>query len=88
MSDGDESRGIGIYANYLVVGHNAFEFVLDLGQLYQGGGDPQIHTRIVTAPVYAKAMLATLNSSVAQFESQYGPIQDSKDPQDPKDPQE
>ncbi len=58
----------GKYVNYFKVGHNAFEFVLDFGQSYLESEDPQIHTRIVTSPAYAKAFLDTLRESLAQYE--------------------
>ena len=49
----------GRYANYFKIGYNAFEFVIDFGQLYPEGepGDKKarFHTRIITAPVYARA---------------------------------
>jgi hypothetical protein len=70
---------LGIYANYLVVAHNAFEFVLDFGQLYQGDDDPVMHTRVITTPVYAKAMLATLQASIARFEGVLGVISQEED---------
>jgi hypothetical protein len=58
----------GKYVNYFKVGHNAFEFVLDFGQSYLENEAPQIHTRIVTSPAYAKALLETLRESLAQYE--------------------
>jgi Protein of unknown function (DUF3467) len=78
MTERSESNQIGTYANYLVVGHNAFEFVLDFGQVYEGNDVGQMHTRIVTTPVYARAMLETLQASIAQFETNHGPIPDAK----------
>lgn len=61
----------GKYVNYFEVGHNAFEFVLDFGQSYVGSQEPQLHTRIVTSPVYAKAFLETLQESVEQYERSF-----------------
>jgi len=66
-----EPETVGRYANFLVVGHNAFEFVMDFGQLYQGNEEPVMHTRLITTPAYAKAMLDTLRSSIEQFELTY-----------------
>jgi len=57
----------GRYANYFKVGYNAFEFILDFGQFYPEGEEPKMHTRIVTNPVYAKALLETLKESVDQY---------------------
>jgi hypothetical protein len=59
-------------ANYFEVGYNAFEFILDFGQLYSEGEEPQLHTRIITSPAYAKALLETLRESVDQYDRAYG----------------
>ena len=64
----------GKYANYLEVGHNAFEFVLDFGQMYADDKPEQIHTRIVTGPLYAKEFLEVLEESIEQYEEAFGPI--------------
>ena len=62
------SPGEGRYANYFRVGHNAFEFILDFGQFYSEDQEANLHTRIVTSPVYAKALLDTLRESIEQNE--------------------
>jgi hypothetical protein len=64
----------GPYANYVQVGHNAFEFVLDFGQFYPGSGPPWLHTRIITVPFYAKALCELLQESIAQYEQTFGAI--------------
>ncbi|MBA2590965.1 MAG: DUF3467 domain-containing protein [Pseudomonadota bacterium] len=64
----------GRYANYFKIGHNAFEFVLDFAQLFSEGEEPQLHTRIITSPAYAVAMAATLDQSIAEYESKFGAI--------------
>jgi hypothetical protein len=64
----------GKYANYFQVGHNAFEFVVDFGQMYSDGPREQIHTRIVTGPWYAKEFMELLEQSVEQYEEHFGPI--------------
>ena len=61
----------GRYANYIKVGYNAFEFVIDFGQLYSGEGEPNMHTRIITGPAYAKNLLALLKDSIDGFEGQF-----------------
>jgi hypothetical protein len=65
----------GRYAKYFEVGHNAFEFVFDFGQFYAGDQKAQLHTRIITGPVYAKALLETLRGSIDQYEDKHGVIQ-------------
>lgn len=64
----------GRYANYFEVGHNPFEFVLDFGQLFSEG-EKVFHTRIVTSPAYAKALLELLEESIGRYEQKFGPIQ-------------
>lgn len=61
----------GFYANYFEVGHTAFEVVIDFGQRY---ADKQsaCHTRIVTSPVYARALLATLGKSLEEYAARFG----------------
>ncbi len=64
----------GRYANYFKVGQNAFEFLLDFGQFYCESETPRIHTRIITSPTYAKALLEILRESMGQHEQIYGAI--------------
>ena len=70
----DLGRIEGRYANYFKVGHNAVEFVLDFGQFFPDNEQPYLHSRIVTSPVYARALLQTLRSAVAQYEEHFGAI--------------
>jgi hypothetical protein len=71
----DASEREGRYANYFKVGHNAYEFVLDFGQFYPESQHANFHTRIITPPVYAKALLAILEEAIAQYEQTFGAIQ-------------
>ncbi len=41
-----------------------FEVVLVFGQFYEGNLQPQLHTRIVTSPAYAKTLLELLRDSL------------------------
>lgn len=65
------------YANQFEVGYNAFEFLFDFAQDYaDGSGDAaaSAHTRIVTAPAYAKVFLDLLDRSIVDYEAQFGAI--------------
>lgn len=64
----------GRYANLFHVGHNAAEFLIDFGQYFTESRGEQMHTRIVTHPSYAKALLAVLSKSIADYEHTYGSI--------------
>ena len=79
MAQADENpqephRLEGRYANYFKVGHNAFEFVLDFGQYYPENAGAQFHTRIISNPVYTKALFHTLGESLVQYEQMFGAI--------------
>ncbi len=62
------------YANYFKVGYNAFEFLIDFAQDEGGGGgtDPESHTRIITNPKSARALLDLLRQSIEQYDRRYG----------------
>ena len=64
----------GRYANFFKVGHNAFEFVLDAGQFYLGSEEVELYTRIITSPIYAKALLEILRESIERYEQTFGVI--------------
>lgn len=71
---GSRDVAIARYANYFEIGHNAAEFILDFGQAYSTSKDRQRHTRIITSPLYAKALLRLLEQSVERHEQVYGSI--------------
>ncbi len=64
----------GRYANCFKVGHNAVEVLLDFGQFYPESDEEQFHTRIITSPIYAKALLEIIRESLDQYEQTFGPI--------------
>ena len=70
----DNGQPNGQYANYFTVGHNAFEFLFDFGQLHTQGWPVPVHTRIIMTPVYAKSLLGLLQESVDQYEQMFGTI--------------
>jgi hypothetical protein len=64
----------GRYANHFLIGHNAFEVVLQFGQFYEGYSHAVMHTRIVTGPAYAQSLLQLLSRALEEYESRFGPI--------------
>jgi hypothetical protein len=79
MTYADHQRGGGSdlegrYANYFEIGHNAFEFLLDFGQLYCEDLEARMHTRIITNPLYAKALLGVLLQAVREYEGKFGEV--------------
>jgi hypothetical protein len=76
----------GKYTNYLKVGHNAFEFLLDFGQFFvEQQSRVQFHTRLVTTPGYMREFLKIMNQSVEQYESAFGVIAPAPDTKDGHD---
>ncbi len=71
-----ERPPLACYANYFEVGHNAFEFLLDAGQVEPISGDIQLLSRIAVSPVHAKLLAHLLNQSIAQFEQAHQEIPD------------
>lgn len=71
-----ERPPLACYANYFEVGHNAFEFLLDAGQLEPQSGEVQLLSRIAVSPVHAKLLAQLLNQSIDQFERKHQEIPD------------
>jgi len=63
---------VGKYSNYIKVGFNAHEFVIDFGQAYEEEGSVDYHTRVITSPAYMREMLITLGESLADYQESYG----------------
>jgi len=70
--------GASLYVNYFEIGQNPYEFLLELGQYRPGmasePGAILIHTRIATAPSYAKLLSGLLERAVREHEAVNGPI--------------
>ncbi|MGE0642601.1 MAG: DUF3467 domain-containing protein [Nitrospira sp.] len=67
---------VGRYANYFEIGQNAGEVIFDFGQAYSKSHERQVHTRIVTSPPYAKALLRLLEQAIERHEQVYGDIRE------------
>lgn len=65
---------IGRYTNSFDIGHNAFEFIIDCGQFFSEENEVINHTRIITSPVYAAALLQALKSGLQNYKEKYGEI--------------
>jgi len=80
MAKDEDSQQVGSlegrYANAFQIGHNAFEFLLDFGQVALESEETHFHTRIVTGPAYAKALSKLLGASINQYEQTFGKIQE------------
>lgn len=80
MEAADRSAlGEGRYANYFEIGHNAFEFLLDLGQLGLETEPAHIYLRVVTSPDGARQLCQLLNEALMQYRKSFGPIRQDDD---------
>lgn len=74
-----ERPPLACYANYFEVGHNAFEFLIDAGQVEPQSGSVQLLSRIAVSPVHAKLLAQLLSQSIDQFERLHHEIPDLLD---------
>lgn len=70
--DGEISQGK--YANFVVLTHSPAEFVIDFTRLLPGVPKAKIHSRVIMAPLHAKAFLKALQENIDRFEGKYGEI--------------
>ena len=61
----------GRYANCFQVGYDAFEFLLDFGQLYSETEEARFHTRIILSPAYLQSFIELLNHSLERYQTAY-----------------
>ena len=69
----------GRYANCFKVGYNAFELVIDFGQISGSAERARLTSRIVTNPRSAKALHEILGQSLEEYERTFGVIQEKED---------
>jgi Protein of unknown function (DUF3467) len=78
LDDGRE-QGASIaraYANYLSIGHTMSEVLLDFGQFFGTGAEPDYHTRIVTSPLHLRSFHELMMDAIASYEREFGPLPD------------
>ncbi|WP_396183034.1 DUF3467 domain-containing protein [Flavobacterium sp.] len=79
----DEKVADGIYSNLAIINHSASEFVLDFVTLMPGVPKAKVKSRIILTPQHAKRLLKAINENIHRFESSYGEIKDTDQPQIP-----
>lgn len=76
-----EEAAEGIYSNLAVITHSPAEFVIDFIRVMPGVPKAKVKSRIVITPQHAKRLMRAIGENIAKYESQYGPIQESKGPE-------
>lgn len=73
-----DSGGPSLYVNYFEIGHNPYEFLIELGQYHPGANEGEgriaIYMRIALAPPYAKMLSDLLARAVAEHQAQHGEL--------------
>jgi hypothetical protein len=64
----------GVYSNFVIVGHNSSEFVLDFVQILPGLPQAKVRSRVILAPQHAKRLLNALEDNLQKYEAAFGRI--------------
>ena len=67
----------GEYADCFRIGHSAYKFVLDFGQIIDKKRNRSFYKRIIMGPEVAKSFKETFSQSIKQYEHQFGKISQS-----------
>ena len=62
----------GRYADAFRIGHSAYKFVLDFGQLGSKSEGTKFHTRVIMGPDVAKNLIEVLEQSLVEHEGEFG----------------
>jgi hypothetical protein len=80
----DPATAKGVFTNAAVITHTDDAFFIDFALAY-----PQqpvrVHSRVVTSPQHAKALLRTLAENVSRYEKRFGAIPERPLPPRPSD---
>jgi len=73
----------GVYSNLAIISHSNSEFVVDFIRLVPNVPKAKVKSRVILTPQHAKRLLKALTDNVSKFESQFGPIAESGQPNYP-----
>ena len=75
----DEQVGAGKYSNLAIVTHSPAEFIIDFTQVMPGLPKARVRSRIIMAPLHAKAFSLAMMENVKKFENRFGEIHVSQE---------
>lgn len=64
----------GTYANWAILAHSAYEFIIDFLSLMPGVPKPEVKSRIIMTPENMKRLLLVLQDDIRKFEQDNGVI--------------
>ena len=76
-----EKEAEGIYSNLAIITHSNAEFVIDFTRILPGVPKAKVLARIIMTPVHAKLLLNAMHDNINKFETKFGEIKLSSDPQ-------
>lgn len=68
----------GVYSNAMQITHTREEFVLDFLSAFPPAGVAV--ARVILSPGHLKRMIAALQENLKRYETQFGKVQEAKDP--------
>ncbi len=79
MNKGNKEKGDiqdleGRYADTFRIGHSAYKFVLEFGQVSPESEKIHFYTRVIMGPNNAKAFFETLDQSLREYKKQFSGI--------------
>jgi hypothetical protein len=76
----EDSLKLGIYANFLVVGHSPHEFTLDFCQIMphaqSGKVKAEVVSRVKVAPTMVGKIIQALNTNMTNYEDKFGMVRE------------
>jgi hypothetical protein len=73
-----DARKLGVYANFLVVGHSPHEFTLDFCQILPHGSSGKVTAEVVSrvkvAPTMVGKIIQALNTNMTNYEDKFGMV--------------
>ncbi len=73
-----EKEAEGTYANFVGIGFNNAEFILDFIRIMPGLNKGKVFSRVIMTPQNVKSLLMSLENSVKQYEEKFGEIKFEK----------
>jgi hypothetical protein len=67
------------FAEWFVVGHNAFEFIVDCGRDEVTGEMRTVYFRVIANPVSARELFRQLGAGLLRYADAHGPIEAGDD---------
>ena len=79
----DDNAKEGVYSNLAMILFSPNEFIFDFARMMPAMSKAKVLSRVIMAPMNAKAMLKALTENIKKFEDKFGEIKLHTDPNQP-----